>query len=429
MKLNCLNTIFLFFFVFSLEAQYQWNWTPLSNMPMRTSNNAVASFNSVTGQSYLYSFGGIDSTKSSAGIHQRVFELNFLSNSWSEKQALPDTLGKIAMGASFVKGKIFVIGGYHVLPNGNEISSDKVHVFNPNLGVFENDAASIPVPIDDHVQCVYKDSLIFVVTGWSQTTNKPDVQIFNPTLNQWTTGTSLPNNNNFKAFGASGYIVGDTLYYFGGVTTGLSFVARDYMRKGFINPNDPTDIVWSTMSPAPGGAGYRMACGASGETVFWVGGSSVGYNFDGMAYNGSGGVEPESRILHLNSPSNNYQNNSNEPYAVMDLRGIGELGSGRWLICGGMDSNQVVSNRSFLLENSSLSVVALENIPDFSIEYLVEKVVVKSTIPVDIRLFTTDGRMVKKVQNNMFFEMNREDFKSGVYIVSSDRYSQRIILF
>ncbi|MEJ6798043.1 MAG: hypothetical protein QNK75_03330 [Crocinitomicaceae bacterium] len=428
MKLKYLNLLFLLFVFGSAQSQFQWNWTQMANMPMRTSNNAVASFNSITGQSYLYSFGGIDSTKTSSGIHQRTFSMNFLSNSWTEIAPLPDTLGKIAMGANCVGGKIYIIGGYHVFPNGNEISSNKVHVFNPNLEVFEADGAPIPVPIDDHVQCVYKDSLIFVVTGWSNTTNKADVQIYDPALNQWTAGTSLPNNFNYKAFGASGYIIGDTLYYFGGVTSASSFIARDYMRKGYINPNDPTDITWSTMTPAPGGAGYRSACSASGQTVFWIGGASVGYNFDGIAYNGSGGVQPDTRILHLNSPSNSYQNNASEPFGVMDLRGIGELGSGRWLICGGMDSNQVVTNRTFLLTSPSLNLKEEKLKETFFISYTEIGVNVHSKELMNYQLVSMDGKTVKTISLTENWEIPFGDFPGGVYFIQTDNYSQKIIL-
>jgi hypothetical protein len=429
MKLKFFSSIF--FLLFSIQAfgQFQWTWTEMANMPMRTSNNAVSAVNYLTGQSYLYSFGGIDSTKTSAGIHQRVFGMSFMSNSWTEYPSIPDTMGKIAMGANTVQGKIYIIGGYHVLPNGNEISSNKVHVFNPGSNTFESDAAPVPVPIDDHLQCVYKDSLIFVVTGWSQNTNKPDVQIFNPALNQWTVGTSLPNSNLYKAFGASGYIIVDTLYYFGGTTTGSSFVARDYMRKGFINPNDPTDITWSTMTPGPGGAGYRMACAASGQNVFWIGGSTVSYNYDGIAYNGSGGVSPQNRILHLNAHSNFYQNNTNEPYAVMDLRGIGELEANRWLICGGMDSNQVVSNRTFLLTNPSLSLLEKEMSESFSIYYLPTGIQVHSVLPQDFELLGTDGKIIFRTEKTIDFNIQNDTFPKGIYFVRAGNQSRKIILY
>ncbi len=428
MKSKLTSILVGIFLAFSGLAQFQWTWTPMANMPMRTSNNAVAAFNSLTGQNFLYSFGGIDSTKTAAGIHQRVFAMNFLSNSWTELGQIPDTLGKIAMSANYVNGKIYLIGGYHVLANGNEISSNRVHVFNPNLNVFDADAAPIPVPIDDQVQCVYKDSLIFVVTGWSQNTNKPDVQIFNPALNQWTVGAPVPNTNQYKAFGASGYIIGDTLYYFGGTTSGISFIARDYMRKGYINPNDPSDITWSSMLPAPGGAGYRMACSGSGESVFWVGGSSTAYNYNGIAYNGSGGVDPETRILHLHSPSNNYQNNDSEPFGVMDLRGIGELGSGRWLICGGMDSAQVVSNRTFLLTNTTLDVAKTNLESNVNIYYFENGVSINAKYPEDFILRSLDGKVIAEKLNCTSWFLGNEDFPVGCYFVQSENFSQKIII-
>ncbi len=428
MKLKLTSFCLFVLLSFNGISQFQWTWTPMANMPIRTANNAVAAFNSITGQSYLYSFGGIDSTKTAAGIHQRVFAMNFLSNSWTELAQIPDTMGKIAMSANYVNGKMYLIGGYHVLPNGNEVSSDKVHVFNPNTNQFEADAAPIPVPIDDQVQCVYKDSLIYVVTGWSQNTNKADVQIFNPALNQWLAGTSVPNTSQYKAFGASGYIIGDTLYYFGGTTSGINFIARDYMRKGYINPNDPTDITWSTMAPAPGGAGYRTACSGVGQTVFWVGGSSTAYNYNGIAYNGTGGVEPETRILHLNSHLNAYQNNDSEPYGVMDLRGIGELHNGRWLICGGMDSNQVVSNRTFMLSNPTLSLSENAVKDVFDVFYTNLGVQLTNSQPSNFTVITMDGKVVLKKRNSVNWMILNGELPTGMYIVRSDSFSQKITI-
>ena len=231
-------------------------------------------------------------------FYKRSFKYAFSSDSWSEIDTIPDEVANIAAGASYVKGKIYLFGGYTVLSNNSEISSDKVHVYNPVTDEFEADAASIPIPIDDHVQCVYKDSLIYLVTGWSNTSNKPFVQIFNPSLNEWSVGTNVPGNIFFTAFGASGTIIGDTLYYHGGAA-GQSFNARKFMRKGFINPDDPTDITWEQMEDAPGMTGYRSACSSTGNLVFWVGGSGVSYNYDGVAYNGSGGVDPSARIFAL----------------------------------------------------------------------------------------------------------------------------------
>ncbi len=405
-------------------AQTDWTWTELAPMPFPTANNAVCEA-TVGQEKFVYSFGGIDPTKLYSGIHQRAAKYSVALDNWIEIDPLPDTLGKIASGASFVKGKIYIIGGYHVFANHNEISSNKVHVYNPSTDMYEADAASTPFPIDDHVQCVYNDSLIFVVTGWSNTSNKPYVQIFNPELNQWQTGTYTPNTSYFKSFGASRHIIGDTLYYYGGAG-GSGFAARPFMRKGYINPSDPTDITWTLMDDAPGLPSYRAACSGVGNTVFWVGGSSVSYNYDGVAYNGSGGVDPSARILSFNNDSYQFIDDNNQPFGVMDLRGIAKLDGDNWIICGGMDSTQTVNNRTFLLNHGSLGN-ELESNP-FTVKYSIETVIIESIITEEARIVDAKGEEVMTFDSTNKFELKGSNWASGIYTFVQGNYSIRIRL-
>lgn len=344
---------FLAFFVVTLaicnvSAQTGWTWVELDTMPKRVSNNAVVE-GFIGNNAFVYSFAGIDSTKTKSGINLGSYRYDVTNGSWMTLPALPDTMGKIACGVSRVGDKLYIIGGYYVLPNGNEISSDKVHVFNITTNSFEADGAKIPVPIDDHVQCVYNDSLIYVVTGWSNTNNVSDVQIYNPTLNQWTVGASTPNDNYFKAFGASGTIIGDTIFYNGGVRGGFNFSAISFTRKGIIDPNDPTQITWSQITDNPGSPGYRMACSHYQNKAFWIGGGGVAYNYNGIAYYGGAGVEPLDRILQYSSDTFLWDEGLGTPFQVMDLRGIAQISDTEWIICGGMTSGQEVSNRTFLI--------------------------------------------------------------------------------
>ena len=418
----------LFFFLIisqSVFCQYTWQWTELASMPFNTSNNAVCEAD-VNGSKLVYSFGGIDDSKIYSGIHNRSFKYDVNANTWSEIDLLPDPEPKIAAGASFVKGKIYIIGGYHVYANNSEVSSSKVHVYNPSTDLFEADATDIPLAIDDHVQCVYKDSLIFVVTGWSNNGNKPNVQIFNPELNAWSTGTSLINDFYYTAFGASGYILGDTLYYHGGAA-GSSFAARSYLRKGYINPNDPTDITWSLGDNSPGDAGYRAACSGVGNTVFWVGGSATSYNFDGIAYSNGVGVEPETRILHYNNWSHSFVDETNEPYGVMDLRGIAKISEDKWIICGGMDSSQVVGNRTFLLENSLVEIgeKAKQELRIFQFE---ESVVIDLSKKQKVKLFDLQGKFLEDFKETEKIEIKRSKYKRGVYLLHLEDRIVRILL-
>ena len=57
---------------------------------------------------YGDSFGGIDSSKIWSGIHLRSFRYNTQADTWETIPALPDTMGKIAAGASTIKNKIYI---------------------------------------------------------------------------------------------------------------------------------------------------------------------------------------------------------------------------------------------------------------------------------------------------------------------------------
>lgn len=400
-----------------------WQWTEVEPMPLPTANNAVCEA-AVGGNEFVYSFGGITTGKTYADIHLRSFKYSVNSNTWEEIDPLPDALTKIASGASFVKDKIYILGGYHVYSNGNEVSSNKVHIYNPQTDLFETDGTPIPIPIDDHIQCVYNDSLIFVVTGWSNTGNVPNVQIYDPSFDTWQVGNSTPFDVYFTAFGASGYISGDTIYYHGGASGG-SFGARNYLRKGFINPTNPTDITWLPYEVATGINGYRSACSGDGSTVFWVGGSSVSYNYNGIAYNGSGGVAPSARVLHYKTETQQYIDEDNQPFGVMDLRGIAKLSNNRWVICGGMDSTQTVTTRTFLLKNNTLELTETLSsgllVKEF--ENYFEIVSEKNE---SAQLIDLSGRLVQRMVPSKNFTIEKSRFKKGIYLFVQGTKSIRI---
>ncbi|MEX2483707.1 MAG: hypothetical protein WED10_04080 [Brumimicrobium sp.] len=335
-------------------SQNGWDWTELAEMPNSTTNNALCGV-FVNNQKYVYSFGGISDSLTYADIHQRVYKYNVTNDFWTEEDEVPDTLGKIGASASFVNNKIYLIGGYHVDADSNEYSSDRVHIYNPSLDTFEVDGTSLPTPVNDHVQSVWRDSLIYVISGWSNFGNAPNVQIYNPFFDSWISGTQIPNDNIFKTFGASGYILGDTIYYFGGATEANPFPATQYLRKGIINPNDPTQIDWIYVGDSPGGTNYKSACSGHGSTVFWVGGSQVAHNYDAKSFNDSSIVNPSAKIFKYDVQSNNKENITNTPHTLMDLGGIAKMGGGNWIIAGGLDSLQEVSNKTYLIHNTNLS--------------------------------------------------------------------------
>ncbi len=348
MKYLILRSILLSLFsFFQLQAQ-SWQIFEMSPLPEKVTNNAV-----VAGfpydQPHVYSFGGIDSTKTQSGIHTRSYKYDVGRNSWKQIASLPDTLGKIASAASLVKDTIYVIGGYHVLDDDEEISSNKVHRYNTTQDTFMSDGANVPIPIDDHVQAVWRDSLIFVITGWSGDSNVSQVQIYNPSENNWQMGTSVPNNESYKSFGAAGLIIADTIFYYGGAGNGKNFPAQNVLRKGIINPQNPAEISWSDTTLDVQIKGYRMAATTVEKKIFWFGGSENTYNYDAKAYNGKGSVEPLNRILFFDTQDYNW-GTSFVSSIPMDLRGVAELSKTIKILAGGMLNEQQVSNKTFRFE-------------------------------------------------------------------------------
>jgi hypothetical protein len=323
-----------------------WTVTHIGNLPEAVSNQAVSE-GFVNEVPYLYSFGGIDSTRLFSGIHLRSYRIDLRTGITERIEDIPDTLGKIAAAASRINDTIYVIGGYHVFEDSSEKSSDRVHRFHISQNRFLEDGAKVPVPIDDQVQAVYKNRYIYLITGWSDTENVASVQVYDALQNRWLEGTSVPNTNSFKSFGASGSIVGDTIYYLGGASMGPNFPIQAVLRKGLINPKDPVDIEWTAHRLDSHIVGYRMGSFARKGKVFWIGGSNTTYNYNAMAYDGTGGVEPNRRILTFDGKNFTEEFNKIIP---MDLRGIANIDDSLKYVAGGITDAQRSSQEIIKLE-------------------------------------------------------------------------------
>lgn len=336
------------FSVCQITFAQNWKVTEVGSLPNAVSNNAVVE-GFMGNTPYVFSFGGIDETKKFSGIHLNSYRYNTVTGEVITIPDLPDTLGKVAAGASRIEDIIYIIGGYYVFSDGKELSSNKVHRYDIKNNKYLTDGATIPVAIDDHVQVVWQDRLIYVITGWSDKTNVPNVQIYNPATDSWTVSTPTPDNHEYKSFGASGSIIGNTIYYFGGAEYATLYPIQNKLRKGIIDPNDPTQITWSISVPDREIVGYRMAATNINNEIHWIGGSAVTYNYNGIAYNKSGGVPPINRAFSVSAKDDTKLNITSAP-APMDLRGIGSVSKTVKYIIGGMLADQKVSNKIFRLE-------------------------------------------------------------------------------
>ena len=84
-----------------------------AKLPEAVSNNAVCE-GFIDDSAYLFSFGGIDTTKIYSGIHNRSYKINLASGASERISDLPDDRGKIASGVSRIDNMIYIMGGYYV---------------------------------------------------------------------------------------------------------------------------------------------------------------------------------------------------------------------------------------------------------------------------------------------------------------------------
>ena len=340
----------------ALHAQPGWTWTSLAPLPRPMANHAFCTA-TVNGDERAYAFMGITTGLTSDSITLRAYQYESSIDAWRVLPDVPDTLGRVASAASVVNGVAYVIGGYHVFDGPPfELSSDRVHRFDLASGVWLPDGAPVPVPIDDQVQAVWRDSLIYVVTGWSDGTNVPDVQVYDPANDAWQSATPVPNNNLYKVFGASGTIVGDTIYYYGGASLGFNFPAQDELRMGIIDPADPLQVTW--LPPVPTGRTvYRPGCFTLAGRPHWLGGSSVSYNYDGLAYAGGAVVPPLAEVA-VYDPGGGWLGVETTPEAVMDLRGMGGWPGGEVMLAGGIGPDTTVLASAWRIDPLPLGVPA-----------------------------------------------------------------------
>jgi hypothetical protein len=335
-----MRTVALVALLISVAVSGQWSWTALAPLPMPTANHALCAAE-VNGSWNVYVFGGITTGLTNADIHRNAYRYEVASDTWSPLPDVPDTLGKIAASASVVGDTAYVIGGYHVF-NGApfELSSNRVHRLNLVTNTWMADGAPVPVAIDDQVQVVWRDSLIYVVTGWSNTTNVANVQVYDPAHNSWSVATSVPNNNQYKAFGAGGVLIGDTIIYHGGASTAGNFPAQDRVRMGVIDAASPMTIEWLPAVTGGQGARYRAGPAVVDGRPTWIGGSAISYNYDALAYAGGAVVPPATAIQQWNGTTMTTAGAT--PTNVMDQRAIAAISGNELIVAGGIGLQRVV---------------------------------------------------------------------------------------
>lgn len=309
-------------------------------LPIPITNHAVAAGN-VDGAWQLFAMLGIDSTKRWSGISRRAWAWRPGSTVWRELPPVPGAVGRLAATAQVVRGRLFLFGGYTVDSLGGERSAPAVDIYDARSNTW-NAGAPIPVPVDDAVSGVFRDSLVYLVSGWHDTDNVRDVQIYDVVLNRWKAATPVPGPG---VFGHSGALAGNSIVFVDGAIRQAGhprFVNAPQSWIGTILPERPDSIVWRALATHPAPTLYRAAASSCGPYVLFAGGTDNPYNYNGVGYD-SVPSRPLASVMALDTRNGRWRKLRDAPAATMDHRGL-LVRAGSAQILGGMRDAQTVSS-------------------------------------------------------------------------------------
>jgi N-acetylneuraminic acid mutarotase len=310
-------------------------------LPRPLANNAVAAVRDDAGWS-VYTALGLDTTTAWSGVVSWAFRWRSGTAAWEELPPVPGP-GRLAATAEAVAGQVYVFGGYTVAEDGTERSLPAVDRFDPATGRWSA-AAPMPLPVDDAVSGVWRDSLVILVSGWHDTDNVPDVQIYDPAGDAWQAATPIPGP---PVFGHAGAVVGNTIVYIGGTATHAErprFRIEPSAWRGDIDPDDPAIIRWRRLPAPPGPPRYRAAGGAVGSLAVFVGGTDNPYNYTGVGYDGRA-AQPLADVIAYDVASGAWLTVGAFPVATMDHRAVLTLGD-TLVVVGGMEGAERVTART-----------------------------------------------------------------------------------
>lgn len=314
-------------------------WSEAPRLPVPLSNTAVAGVELATGGS-VFAFGGLGAGKRPSDITDRAFRWDVGTGAWVEIAPLPGP-PRIGATAQAVGRRIYVFGGYTVADDGSEATSARTDVYDPGSDTWSR-GAPVPVPVDDAVSGVWRDSLIVLVSGWSDSTTVREVQMYDPATDSWQPGTPFPGE---PVFGHTGGVVRDAIVVVDGAReTGGSprYVLTRQVWRGDIAPEDPTRIRWRRLPDHPGDGLYRAGGVAVGSRLVVVGGTDRPYNYDGRGYDGRD-ARPV-RDAWLFDLGRGVWRAQEPPARTMDHRNVARAG-GLLVVVGGMDDDRRVSDR------------------------------------------------------------------------------------
>jgi hypothetical protein len=151
----------------------------------------------------------------------------------------------------------------------------------------------------------------------------------------------------------------------------------------------------------------------------WFGGSNVTYNFDGIAYNGTGGVAALDRISFYDPATGVIEQLTGYIPAIMDLRGVAKISENEFILAGGMRDEQEVSNRVIKIQIDQLTDVETVEIEAvlFFPNPAREEIIYKGEKVITVECFDALGRMIWKREMNPGMKIRTSELEQGIYFL------------
>ncbi len=324
----------------------RWTITRGADLPVAMANNAVAAA-IVNGQPRLFSFLGLGADKDYRAISTGAFALDPDAGTWERLPEVPGDVGRIAATAQAIGSRVYVFGGYEVAADGTEITSPATDIYLAEEQRYLR-GADAPVQLDDAASGVWRNRLIYLVSGWSTDRTVTTVQAYDPAADRWLAATPIPGT---PVFGHAGGLIDDTLVYCGGAkmlgAVTPKYGLSDECYRGDIDPADPAAIAWRAIAPHPGAARYRAAAGpvrtAAATGILFVGGTANPYNYNGIGYDGRP-AGPDAASWIYDTARDAWIAGPTLEAPTMDHRGL-VTAAGAWWTIGGFGAGQSVTAR------------------------------------------------------------------------------------
>jgi hypothetical protein len=190
---------------------------------------------------------------------------------------------------------------------------------------------------------VYNDSLVYLVSGWHDTDNVSNVQLYDVVHDRWMQATPFPG---VAVFGGSGGIAESMIVIVDGARRarrGPKYVIAPQSWAGMIDPLDATNIMWTELPRHPGPPRYRAAASPCGSLVVIAGGTDNPYNYDGIGYDGRPS-SPLAQVMAFDTRTGRWRELPAAPRATMDHRALAVDGGRAMLVAGMRESQRVAAD-------------------------------------------------------------------------------------